>query len=303
MSEISLSSTSRTNLQTLQATASLISRTQDRLSSGLAVKTATDDAVKYFQAKSLRSRSADLNERKDSIDQGVSTLDAALKATDAMEKLVSQIKGKIDSSRSQTQTERKETAKQMRELVKQVQKLVDDASYKGLNLLNSTGSRLSVRFSEKATSKIDVDGNNLNATKLFLKTDDTAQGVSKCGGNLISVGLCMTRKLSGYDFANAGQAACFNLRADQAIRKLESTISSLRSKAASMATNADVLKVRLDFTKEYTSVLEAGADKMVLADLNSEGANLLALQTRQQIGIQALSFAGQSEQSVLSLFR
>jgi flagellin len=289
---ISLSTASRTNLNTLQSTASLIARTQDRLSSGMAVKSATDDAVKYFQAKSLRTRSTDLSERKDSIDQGISTLDAALKATDAMEKLVNQIKGKIESARSQTTTERKETAKQMKELVKQVQKLVDDASYKGLNLLNSTGSKLSVRFSE-----------NLNASKLFLKTDSTAQGVSKCACNLISVGLCMTRKLSGYDFANAGQAACFNLRADQAIRKLEATISNLRSKAASMATNSDVLKVRLDFTKEYTSVLDAGADKMTLADLNSEGANLLALQTRQQIGIQALSFAGQSEQSVLSLFR
>ncbi len=70
-----------------------------------------------------------------------------------------------------------------------------------------------------------------------------------------------------------------------------------------MATNADILKVRLDFTKDYASVLSAGADKLTLADLNEEGANLLALQTRQQIGIQALSFAGQSEQSVLSLFR
>lgn len=70
-----------------------------------------------------------------------------------------------------------------------------------------------------------------------------------------------------------------------------------------MATNSDILKIRLDFTSEYTNVLQTGADKLTLADLNTEGANLLALQTRQQLGIQALAFAGQSEQSILSLFR
>ena len=88
-----------------------------------------------------------------------------------------------------------------------------------------------------------------------------------------------------------------------AIIRLEATISNLRAKAATIATNSDILKVRLDFTSEYTSVLQEGADKLTLADLNQESANLLALQTRQSLGIQALSFASQSEQSILSLFR
>ena len=64
-----------------------------------------------------------------------------------------------------------------------------------------------------------------------------------------------------------------------------------------------VLNTRLDFTKAYVNTMTAGAGKLTLADLNQEGANLLALQTRQQLGIQSLAFAGQSEQSILGLFR
>ena len=62
-----------------------------------------------------------------------------------------------------------------------------------------------------------------------------------------------------------------------------------------------LLQVRLEFTKAYVNDLEEGSAKLTLADINEEGANLVSLQTRQQLGISALAFAGQSEQSVLSL--
>ena len=88
-----------------------------------------------------------------------------------------------------------------------------------------------------------------------------------------------------------------------AITNLENTIANTRAKSASFGANVAILQVRLDFTRNYTNLLTEGSDKLTLADLNEEGANLLALQTRQQLGIQALSFAGQSEQAILGLFR
>ena len=310
--KISLSAAARTNLLALQNTSQLIGRTQDRLSSGLAVKGPIDDAVKYFQAKSLSGRAQDLTERKDAIDQGVSTLEATLQATGSMEKLVSQLKGIVNGARTQTQSERAEAKAQLKELASQIQKLVDDATYKGVNLLNSTGSTLTVRFSDKATSKLDVAGVDFRVSKFFLKASGPAQTHFKAGdaGSKVAAGLGLVvtgvtygNALTGYDFGKASEVAKFNARADTAILRLEATISNLRAKAATMATNSDILKIRLDFTSEYTNVLQAGADKLTLADLNTEGANLLALQTRQQLGIQALAFAGQSEQSILSLFR
>ncbi len=87
------------------------------------------------------------------------------------------------------------------------------------------------------------------------------------------------------------------------ITELDSALTSLRANASTLGGNVALLQTRLDFTEQYVNALEAGAAKLTLADINEEGANLLALQTRQQLGISALAFAGQAEQGILSLFR
>lgn len=87
------------------------------------------------------------------------------------------------------------------------------------------------------------------------------------------------------------------------VTQLSNNLSVLRAQAQSLGTNVAMLNTRLDFTNNYVNLLTGGAGKLTLADLNTEGANLLALQTRQQLGIQALSFAGQNEKSVLNIFR
>jgi flagellin-like hook-associated protein FlgL len=303
MSDITLSASVRGNLLSLQNTAGLIGRTQDRLSTGLAVSSPIDDAVKFFQAKSLSSRATDLSERKDKIDQGVSTLETVIEATQAIEDLTQQIKGIVDAARSGSADDRKESSTQLKELVTQIQRLVDDSSYGGLNLLNSSASTLSVRFSEKSDSKLDVNGVNLNVSKFFLNTAGAALGVEVTNATTIVDKLGFSAALSAYAISQASVLAVFNSKADTVIKNLERTITNLRSKAATVGTNAAILNVRLDFTSKYVNVLQEGSDKLTLADLNEEGANLLALQTRQQLGIQALSFAGQAEQSVIGLFR
>lgn len=302
MADIALSSAVRSNLLALQGTSGFIDRTQGRLSTGLAVASPVDDAVKFFQGKSLSDRASDLLERKSAVDQGVNALNTALKATDAMEDLVKQIKGVIDSARSADVTQRKAYQKQVGELAGQIQKLVDDASYQGLNLLNSTASKLSVRFSEKADSKLDVNGVNFNTSTLFKNSTGAAALGATAGSLLITEGAFAT-DLTGYDTSLASEQASLNKHADAFIAAMDKTIANIRAEAATMAGNVAILEVRSSFTEQYVNVLEGGAGQLTLADLNAEGANLLALQTRQQMGIQALSFAGQSEQAVLGLFR
>ena len=87
-----------------------------------------------------------------------------------------------------------------------------------------------------------------------------------------------------------------------AIVQLDGALSTLRANASNLGSNVALLQTRLDFTNQYVNTLEQGAGKLTLADINQEGANLLALQTRQQLGITSLSFAGQAEQSILGLF-
>ena len=101
------------------------------------------------------------------------------------------------------------------------------------------------------------------------------------------------------NFVQAGDSTALN----DTISTLDSALTTLRTQSQILGTSVAVLKTRLDFTNTYVNTLETGASKLTLADLNEEGANLLALQTRQQLGIQALAFAGQAEQGILALFR
>lgn len=94
----------------------------------------------------------------------------------------------------------------------------------------------------------------------------------------------------------------FTQALDFLVQGVDSAISQNNSVAKSLGTNVAILNTRLEFTKEYVNVQKDGAGKLTLADTNEEGANLVSLQTRQQLGIQALAFAGQTEQSVLRLF-
>jgi flagellin-like hook-associated protein FlgL len=87
------------------------------------------------------------------------------------------------------------------------------------------------------------------------------------------------------------------------VNRLDVNLQTLRAYASNLGTNVALLNTRLDFTNSYINLLSSGSGKLTLADLNQEGANLLALQTRQQLGVQALSFAGQNEKSILQLFR
>ncbi|MAH84565.1 MAG: hypothetical protein CBB68_09570 [Rhodospirillaceae bacterium TMED8] len=99
-------------------------------------------------------------------------------------------------------------------------------------------------------------------------------------------------------YVRAGDTTTLNA----AIAELDTALTTLRTNAQSLGTNVALLNTRLDFTEAYVNTLSAGSDKLTLADINEEGANLLALQTRQQLGIQALSLAAQAEASILQLF-
>jgi len=291
---IKLSSAIRSNLLALQDTANLVARTQGRLSTGLKVASAIDDAVAFFQAKALSDRAGDLTSRKDGIDQGISSLTVALKATESVESVFSQMKGILLSAKSATSTERVDLQIQFDELAKQSNLLVNDASYQGLNLLNSTATQLKVSFSEKSASVLSVDGSNVQLSGFTAAFGITLLSAAGLGGNLIDA---LNTTFTSFDLSN--QVSTF----DAIVERIDSAITSVRSKAKSLGSNVSLLKTRLDFTSQYVNTLSGGSDKLTLADLNEEGANLVALQTRQQLATQALAFAGQSEQAVLQLFQ
>ena len=274
MADVTLSAAIRTNLLSLSNTTDLIDTTQKRLSTGLKVASPIDDATAFFESRSLSDRAVDLDGRKSEIDQAISSVSTALEAIEAIDSVLRQIKGLAIQAKSATGTQLASIVSQFNELRTQITNLANDSEFQGLNLVNSTANSLTVNFSTSTSSNLTISGVD------------------------IRVG-------TGTTDLTVNAAANFSLTSniDAAISEVDAGITSLRGNASTLGSNVALLQTRLDFTASYVNVLEEGAGKLTLADLNEEGANLVALQTRQQLGIQALAFAGQTEQSVLALFR
>jgi len=126
---INLSNATRTNLLALQRTTDLISNTQKRLSTGLKVNSAIDNAISYFQARSLNDRATDLSNLKDSIDQGVSSVQTAMNGLESIADLVSQMKGIALASKANSNKEdRSRSAVQFNDHRQQLDNLANDSS-------------------------------------------------------------------------------------------------------------------------------------------------------------------------------
>ena len=300
MSDIALTAAQRSSLLSLRTTQDLSDRTQTRLSTGRSVNSVVDDAVNFFKAKSLTDRAADFDLRKGEIDQGISSVNAALQALDAIDSLMKQLKGVAEAARSQTTAERQSSTTQFNEIGKQIFQLVEDASYQGLNLLSATTATLDVSFGVRTASKLKVSGLDLNNSAA-----DSTNGifsVATFSGGGANIGISAFG-LSNGSFTSFGANNSAVSQATAMIQILDDSITRIRAHSSKLGSNVAILQTRLDFTEEYANTLTVGSDKLTLADLNEEGANLVALQTRQQLGIQSLSISGQQQQAILALIQ
>ncbi len=157
------------------------------------------------------------------------------------------------------------------EILSQIDSLANDASFQGTNLINdgNASNVMSVKFNEDGSNKLDVQGKDLTTS-----------------GDLA----LSTTNLDSIANAEAAQTA------------IDNATTELRDAASSFGTKNAILDTRQDFTNNMVNALEKGSGDLVNADMNEESANMLSLQTRQQLGTISLSIANQAEQSVLRLF-
>ncbi|HTS92981.1 MAG TPA: flagellin [Stellaceae bacterium] len=287
MSDIVLGTATQQNLLALQNINANLDTTQAHLATGLKVASALDDAVKFFQSQGLDNRANDLSLRKDSIDQGISSLTTAVNATQSAISVLQQLQGILNAAKTETSSQRAASAKQFSTLAQQFDTLLNDASYQGLNLVNSSTSSLTLQFSNATASKLTISGQNLLYSKVV--TAGIISKVSNAAKNLVTKGFS----------AVSNATSVF----DNAFQSLQNAINTIQSAAQSIGGNVTFLQTRLDFTSQYIVTLQGGASKLTVADVNQESTNLVTLQTRQQLAIQSLSIATQSEQAVLRLFR
>jgi flagellin-like hook-associated protein FlgL len=171
---------------------------------------------------------------------------------------------------------RKSLKVQFNDLLTQIDNAVKDAGYNGINLLN--GDDLKLNFNENGTSSITIQSKDSSGAKFTL--------------NYTNLGFTTA---ADSDFAS-------NTTLDSIATKVATALSTLRTQASSLGSSLSVVQTRQDFTKSMVNTLQTGADNLVLADTNEEGANLLALQTRQSLSTTALSLSAQADQNVLRLF-
>ena len=294
--DITLTQESRNALLSLQATSALMARTQARLTSGLKVASPLDDAVAYYKAQNLSDRAADFTDRKNEIDQGISSVKAAIVGTSLADRLLRQMKGLVNSARTADLHTRAALTSQFNDLAKQLNSGMADTQYQGLNLLANSTAALTVYFDEGTRASLRVQAQNLATSVLLTAASAASSGALSV---MLSGGSAAT-DASGFSVLSDSTSSAAVL--DNLSAQLDASISTVRATAARLGGSVTMLQTRLDFTTNYVDTLNEGAGKMTLADLNEEAANLLALQTRYQIGISMMSIAAQHQQAILSLF-
>ena len=384
MAEITLSKAVRSNLLSLQSTASMMGKTQERLATGLKVNSALDNPTNFFTASALNSRASDMAQLLDSVSNAVQTIAAADKGISAITKLVETAQATARQA-LQTAVQVEDTDNPVNALVTGTDTTLADADIAALSgetltvtvgsgsaqtitfgasvdtlaelqtaiqgLTGATGTAaaggvtittddaedsITVAFTGAVGTALGISAETTDPTynmianpkraelvdqynELLTQIDDLAVDASFNGVNLLdsdNLEVLFNEdgssklNVTGVDFDSAGlgltalatTAFDTNASINSTLDTLKDGIDSLRTQASKFGANLSVVETRQDFTKQMINVLQTGASNLTLADTNEEAANVLALQTRQQLSSTALSLASQADQNVLRLF-
>jgi flagellin-like hook-associated protein FlgL len=276
MSSINLSVVKQKNLQTMRQNAQDITQTSERLATGKAVNSAQDNPSAFFVSSGIDSRSRDLENLMDGMQKSASHLQAGIKGIESISKLLDLAEASLSKlNTSSTPEDRARIATEYNDVLRQMEDVAKDASFDGKAMLAGPGNDLSIYLNEEAKAVLQVQAVNF------------ADAANPDGLNLPDHGA-----------ASLGSNADLEL-AFAAIRNAEAV---LERTAKTFAVQLSSIEDRRNFTQSLTDALNSYSVDLVVADVNEEGANLLALQTKQQLSTTSLSIANQSEEYLLQLF-
>ena len=263
-------------LQNLNATNADLQQTQTRINTGLKVASAKDNGAIYAIAQNQRATSNALNAVKDSLSRGQSTIDVALSAGDSVSDLLSQMKEKALAASDTTLDSASRSAlnDEFKSLRDQITKVVSNADFNGSNMIKSGGTTVKALANSDGSSVLTVAAQDLSL-----------------GGSVLTSSL------------GTGATIGTQATASAMIGTLTTAIANVGAALGKLGTGSKALDSHLTFISKLQDTLDAGVGNLVDADLAKESAKLQALQTKQQLGVQALSIANQSSSSLLSLFR
>ncbi|MBU1324021.1 MAG: flagellin [Alphaproteobacteria bacterium] len=261
-------------LQNLNATNADLAVTQNRINTGKKIASVKDNGAIWAIAQGQRADIGALGAVKQSLDRGVAAVDVALAAGETVSDLLLQLKEKAlaatDASlKTAARAALNEDFKALRD---QIATVTNNAEFNGINLLKTGATGFNALANAQGSATITV-----------------AAEILSLGGSIVTVATT--------------QAIDTLTKASSALTAVTNSIDAVSGALARLGTKSKALTTHLTFVGKLTDALESGVGNLVDADLAKESAKLQALQTKQQLGVQALSIANQTPQLVLSLFR
>ena len=261
-------------LQNLNATNASLATVQNRINTGKSVATAKDNGAIWAIAQGQRADIGALSAVKQSLDRGIAAVDVALAAGETVSDLLLQLKEKAlaatDASlKTSARAALNEDFKALRD---QIATVTGNAEFNGVNLLKTGATGFQALANVTGTSSLTVGAEvlALGGANVTLATTQSIDTLTKAAASLTAV---------------------------------STSIDRVSASLARLGTKSKALSTHLTFVGKLSDALEAGVGNLVDADLAKESAKLQALQTKQQLGVQALGIANQTPQLVLSLFR
>ena len=331
MASIMTNASALTALQSLSATQKNLDTTQARISTGYRVSQASDNAAYWSIATTMRSDNQAMSTVSDALGLGASKVDTAYTGMNSAIDTINQIKTKLVASYGQTDADKEKTQTEIAALQKQLKAYADGATFSGTNMLSVDSGTATAAADVKIVSAFNRDASgsssistidvNVESTKLYEAgtTAGTAKGIldadrlgttgaittttqaptagaASAAGDTYSVAT-----LKVYD-STTGKGFSDAQIADQ-MKVVDAALKDMTNAATTLGAAKSSIDLQKTFTQSLMDSIDRGVGQLVDADMNKELTRLQALQVQQQLGVQALSIANGSSQSILSLFR
>ena len=307
-------------LDTLRSINSSMEETQGHVSSGYKVETAADNAAYWSIATTMRSDNKALATVQDALAFGAAKTDTAYTGLNSAIDVVTEIKAKLVAAR-EPGVDKLKINSELIELKNQLVSISESASFSGQNWLYNDDAvangnvEMVGSFNRASDNTVSVGILTFDtSTSTLVDTNDAAAGVLT-GDVTVTVGSGTSATSASYFLVNANSTtaatgteitlsgATTDTQIDGMISAVESMLNSMTDAAATVGSTNMRIELQNSFVADLMDVIDKGVGRLVDADMNEESTKLKALQTQQQLGIQALSIANSNSENVLQLFR
>ncbi|NKN34824.1 flagellin [Agrobacterium sp. a22-2] len=319
MTSIMTNSAALSALDTLRSINKSLDTTQGRVSSGYRVDSASDNAAYWSIATTMRSDNKALGAVQDALGLGAAKTDTAYTGMEAAIDVVSEIKAKLVAAR-EPGVDRDKINKELTELKSQLASVAESASFNGENWLYND-STVAVGTKEMVGSFVrDSEGNvsvetlSFDAsTSVLIDDNDASLGLLTKDYSVSVATGTTTTTVTYFLITSAGSAASgtvvelsdssTDFEVEGMISAVDAMLDDMTDAAATLGATKSRIDMQDEFVADLMDVIDTGVGRLVDADMNEESTKLKALQTQQQLGIQALSIANSNSENILSLFR